>query len=181
MKKFLIAVIVLFVIVVFGCQTTKESNITEIKTDSSQLESDNTFTGEAAYVAISDFAILASEDSLAFLSTEIPNDLAGGFAKGGLVKPVERQELEKVMEELKLSMSGLTDEDYALQAGKLLGAKYLLFGSLSKIGEQIKISCRLIETETSQIVYTESSRGMYSSLFDVEDDLRGKVELFFHN
>ncbi len=76
-------------------------------------------------------------------------------------------------------MSGLTDDDYALQTGKLLGAKYLLFGSLSKIGEQIKISCRLIETETSQIVYTESARGMYAALFDVEDDLRAKIELYF--
>lgn len=76
-------------------------------------------------------------------------------------------------------MSGLTDEDYTLQAGKLLGAKYILFGSMSKIGEQTKISCRLIETETSQIIYTESARGMYASLFDVEDELKGKIELFF--
>jgi len=180
MKKIKITVAFLSILIVFACQTTKNSHLI-IEENSGPVESTDTFTGEAAYVAISDFSILASDDALAFLSTEIPNDLAGGFAKGGLVKPVERQELEKVMKELKLSMSGLTDEDYALQAGKLLGAKYLLFGSLSKIGEQIKISCRLIETETSQIVYTESSRGMYSSLFDVEDNLKGKIELFFHN
>ncbi|MEA1912114.1 MAG: CsgG/HfaB family protein [Spirochaetota bacterium] len=180
MYKQLIPIIIVLA-VLFGCQTTtdveKKTSGDAEKTSEEVVK----FTGEPAYVAISDFSILASDDALAFLATEIPNDLAGGFAKGGLVKPVERQELEKVMEELKLSMSGLTDEDYALQAGKLLGAKYLLFGSLSKIGEQVKINCRLIETETSQIVYTESSRGMYSTLFDVEDELREKIELYFHN
>jgi len=181
MKKRKITFVFLSVLIIFACQTTNNSDLIDSEEDSGSVESTETFTGEAAYVAISDFSILASDDTLAFLSTEIPNDLAGGFSKGGLVKPVERQELEKVMEELKLSMSGLTDEDYALQAGKLLGAKYLLFGSLSKVGEQIKISCRLIETETSQIVYTESSRGMYTDLFDVEDDLKGKIELFFHD
>jgi len=178
MKKLIITVLFLSVLIIFACQT-KNSDFIDNEKDTETVESNETFSGEAAYVAISDFAILASDESLSFLSTEIPNDLAGGFSKGGLVKPVERLELEKVIEELKLSMSGLTDDDYALQAGKILGAKYLLFGSLSKIGEQIKISCRLVETETSQIVYTESSRGMYDSLFDVEDDLRGKIELFF--
>ena len=181
MKKLRITVAFLSVIIIFACQTTKNSDLINIEENPEPVGSTETFTGESAYVAISDFSILASDNALAFLSTEIPNDLAGGFAKGGLVKPVERKELEKVMEELKLSMSGLTDEDYALQAGKLLGAKYLLFGSLSKIGDQIKISCRLIETETSQIVYTESARGKYDSLFDVEDDLKGKIELFFHD
>ncbi|MDA3939226.1 MAG: hypothetical protein PF693_07950 [Spirochaetia bacterium] len=179
MKTTRIALILLSIIIIFGCQTTTDSDFDEIEVDSETIETAETFTGESAYVAISDFSILASDDTLAFLSTEIPNDLAGGFAKGGLVKPVERQELEKVMDELKLSMSGLTDDDYALQAGKLLGAKYILSGSLSKIGEQIKISCRLIETETSQIVYTESSRGMYTDLFDVEDELKGKIESYF--
>jgi len=50
---------------------------------------------------------------------------------------------------------------------------------MSKIGNQIKISCRLIETETAEIVYTESARGLYSDIFDVEDELSGKIESFF--
>lgn len=179
MKKILITYIILSSVVFFGCQTTTNNRSNEIKMNSGTSVSSKTFAGESAYVAISNFSILCSDDSLSFLSTEIPNDLAGGFTKGGIIKPVERQKLDKVMEELKLSMSGLTDDDYALQAGKLIGAKYILLGSMSKIGEQIKISCRLIETETSQIVYTESSRGMYSNLFDVEDELKGKIESYF--
>ena len=171
MHKTLVPTILIVLVILFGCQTTADVEVEKIE--------EVTFTGDPAYVAISDFSILAADKTLEFLSTEIPNDLSGGFANGGLIKPVERQELTKVMEELKLSMSGLTDEDYALQAGKLLGAKYILFGSMSKIEEQIKISCRLIETETGQIVYTESARGMYSSLFDVEDELKGKIEAYF--
>ncbi len=180
MKKFLVMGTII-VLLSISCKTTNhpvtDKGLQEKKTI--ETESEEKFNGKSAYVAISDFSILAKDKSFHFLSTEIPNDLAAGFAKGGLVKPVERQELDKAMKEIKLSMSGLTDEDYSLQAGKLLGAKYILLGSMSKIGDQIKITCRLIETETSQIVYTESARGLYSNLFDVEDALKEKIESYF--
>ncbi len=181
MKKIRTVVIMCTVFITFGCQTVQTPSRTAGTT---QKQGEKTtqvqkFKGKAAYVAISDFSILAADKSLGFLATEIPNDLASGFAKGGLIKPVERQELDKAMKELKLSMSGLTDEEYSVKAGKLLGAKYILLGSMSKIGNQIKISCRLIETETAQIVYTESVRGLYSNLFDVEDNLKNKIELYF--
>ena len=180
MKK-IIALGAILVLLSVSCKTTNPPATDKgiQKNETTKTETVEKFNGKAAYVAISDFSILAKDKSYNFLSTEIPNDLASGFAKGGLVKPVERQELDKAIKEIKLSMSGLTDEDYSLQAGKLLGATYILLGSMSKIGDQIKITCRLIETETSQIVYTESARGLYSNLFDVEDDLKGKIESYF--
>ena len=174
MKK-IIALGAILVLLSVSCKTTNPPATDKgiQKNETTKTETVEKFNGKAAYVAISDFSILAKDKSYNFLSTEIPNDLASGFAKGGLVKPVERQELDKVIKEIKLSMSGLTDEDYSLQAGKLLGATYILLGSMSKI------TCRLIETKTSQIVYTESARGLYSNLFDVEDDLKGKIESYF--
>ncbi|RKX94220.1 MAG: hypothetical protein DRP59_00755 [Spirochaetes bacterium] len=182
MKKSSIAILIFGMMIIAGCVTSNTStSITENTgtADTQKIEDQKKFNSEPAYVAITDFSILAKDKSLDFLSTEIPNDLSAGFVKGGLIKPVERQELDKAIKELKLSMSGLTDEEYSLKAGKLLGAKYILLGSMSKIGDQIKISCRLIETETAEIVYTESARGLYSDIFDVEDELKGKIESFF--
>lgn len=179
MKKIVFTSLISIIFILSSCQTSLNSTVSKDKKNIETTDTTETFKGEPAYVAISDFSILTADKSLDFLSTEIPNDLAEGFAKGGLIKPVERQELEKVIAELKLSMTGLTNDDYSLQAGKLLGAKYMLFGSLSKIGEQIKINCRLVETETAQIIYTESSRGMYNDIFNVEDELTEKIEKFF--
>ncbi len=181
MKKIFVAGAIYTLLILLGCQTTQNhpSKISTIQPSTKKTKPAQKFKGKAAYVAINDFSILAADKSLKFLATEIPNDLAAGFAKGGLIKPVERQELKKVMKELKLSMSGLTDEEYSVKAGKLLGAKYILLGSMSKIGNQIRISCRLIETETAQIIYTESARGLYNNLFNVEDELKKKIETFF--
>lgn len=137
------------------------------------------YEGEEAFIAISEFAVLSDDASLAFLETEIPEALTRGFIRGGVVKPVERKELDRVIEELKLSMSGLTDEKYTLEAGKILGADYILFGSFSKIGPQVKISYRLVDTETSEIIHSDSGRGMYEALFDVEDELCGNIETYF--
>src|SRR5688500_12169380 len=45
------------------------------------------------------------------------------------VRIVERKYLSKVMEELKLQVSGLVDENTAVEIGNLVAVKYFIFGS----------------------------------------------------
>ncbi|HBB65864.1 MAG: hypothetical protein A2X28_03540 [Elusimicrobia bacterium GWA2_56_46] len=67
---------------------------------------------------------------------------------------VERLGLDKILEELKISMSGATDPDDALKAGKLGGAKLLVLGSVEKIGSKYHVNARLVEVETGEIAAT---------------------------
>jgi TolB-like protein len=129
-----------------------------------------------AYVAILDFQILSSEKDLAVLAAEIPQALSAAFLKGKYLKPVERQELEKALKEIELASSDAVDAKTAQQIGKLLGAKYLLLGSLTKLAATAKISYRLVRTETGEIVQADSVRGKFDDLFDLEDLLARKVE-----
>jgi TolB-like protein len=133
-------------------------------------------TERRAYVAILDFQILASEKDLAVLASEIPQALSAAFLKGRALKPVERQELEKALKEMELSSSEAVDARTAQQIGKLLGAKYLLLGSLTKLAATAKINYRLVRTETGEIVQADSVRGKFEELFDLEDLLAAKVE-----
>jgi len=128
------------------------------------------------YVAIMDFSILSEDKSLSGLSREIPQSLTAVFLKNGIILPVERQELNKALDELQLAVSDMGDEKQALKLGKILGAKYILMGSLTKLGNQVKINCRLIGTETSEILFTDSVRGAYDDLFNLEDQLASKIE-----
>ena len=43
---------------------------------------------------------------------------------------VERQKLNDILEEQKLALMGLVDEETAAQAGEILGARFLMSGSL---------------------------------------------------
>ena len=69
----------------------------------------------------------------------------------GRVTIVERALLDKLLAELKLSSSELTDPQAALRVGKILSARLIATGSLIYPGETGQFSVRLIETETTRV------------------------------
>jgi hypothetical protein len=81
--------------------------------------------------------------------------LAAGISEellqGSRVQLVERQLLEKLLEELKLGTSNLADQSTALSLGRLLAAKLILRGQVVYSGPQTQVSMRIIETETGRI------------------------------
>jgi TolB-like protein len=64
---------------------------------------------------------------------------------------VERRQIDKVMKELELNLTGLVDADKRVKAGKLLGARFLLSGSGFKMGDEIYVETKVIDAETGQI------------------------------
>ena len=67
------------------------------------------------------------------------------------VQVVERELLDKLLEELKLSSSQLADPATALKVGRILSARIISTGSIMKEDNNWQISLRLIETETTSI------------------------------
>ena len=67
---------------------------------------------------------------------------------------VERSLLDKLVEELRLGTSKLTDRSTALSLGRILAARLIISGHLVYSGPLVQISLRLIETETGRIVAT---------------------------
>jgi len=83
------------------------------------------------------------------------------------VRLVERALLDKLMEELKIGSSRLTDRRTALSLGKLMAARLVLFGNVIYSGPQTQISLRLIESETGRI--TASVSESFGSLVPVSE------------
>jgi hypothetical protein len=65
---------------------------------------------------------------------------------------VERQRLEAVLRELKLSQSEAADSAATLRLGKILAAHGLLLGSISAQEGAVEIDLRLVDVETSLVV-----------------------------
>ena len=65
---------------------------------------------------------------------------------------VERANLDKVLAEMKFqTTSGLcSDSKCAVEIGKMIGAKYMVVGSVSKVGSTYSIDSRLISVETGE-------------------------------
>ena len=77
--------------------------------------------------------------------------LTHALRASGRVSIVEREVLDKVLAELKLSASQVVDAQAGLGRGKILAARLLAAGSMTQLGREGLLSIRLIETETTLI------------------------------
>jgi len=70
-------------------------------------------------------------------------------------KIVEREQLNKILGELRIGQSGVLDTTDAQKLGKILGAGAIITGSVMKMGDSLRIDSRIIEVETGIIVSAE--------------------------
>lgn len=77
------------------------------------------------------------------------------LVKGGVFKIVERTQLEEVLKEQKLGLSGAVDSKTAADIGRILGAKLLVLGNVVKIGKSYQLTFKLVDAETSEMLASE--------------------------
>jgi len=75
---------------------------------------------------------------------------------------------------------GGVDESTAIQAGKLLGADSIAFGSFMVLGDQVRIDSRIIGLETGEVIMAESITGEHDRFMDLIQQLGGKIAESLH-
>jgi hypothetical protein len=82
--------------------------------------------------------------------------LALSFSRGAEVRKIfrilERQDLQKILDELELQLSGLADEKQAARVGALLGAQVLVIGNLYAKGRSYELFLKLLRVETGEVL-----------------------------
>jgi curli biogenesis system outer membrane secretion channel CsgG len=109
------------------------------------------------------------------------------LVKSGKFRVVEREQLQALMQEKNLTLSGDVDPSSAVRIGKLLGVNYLLTGAVTEYGVTEKgghapgirrlpgvsagkktfvaaMNARLIDTSTGEIVWADEARGEEASV-----------------
>jgi Tfp pilus assembly protein PilF len=69
----------------------------------------------------------------------------------GRITIVERDLLEKVLAELKLSAAEFVDQQTAVHMGRILAARLLATGNLTRLGTDAQLSLRVVETESTRL------------------------------
>ncbi len=72
---------------------------------------------------------------------------------------VDRESIEKLLNELSLSSQGMTQAEGRLSLGKLLGAHYLIMGEYSEIVGNLRLDARIVEVQSGKIVGSDSIEG----------------------
>jgi len=80
-------------------------------------------------------------------------------------KVLEREMLDRIIEEQKFQLSGCNSDQCLVKLGQLANVQQIVAGSISKVGQVYTISARLISVETAQVLTT----GIYDNEGDISN------------
>jgi hypothetical protein len=124
-------------------------------------------------VAVFDFD--SKDEAVSDLGPKVATLINANLSAEPQIITVERAELEKVLGEQELGLSGTVNPDSAAKIGQLTGAKVLVTGQVFKVDDQTIIVAKVIGTETSR-VYGEMVQGPPAkSVVDLSSDLAKKI------
>lgn len=121
------------------------------------------------------FANTSKAADYEWLSKGLADMLSGdlGSAKGLTI--VEREELEKLLKEQELSLSGLASDSGAIGIGKLLNARKLVYGSFIVLKGSIRIDAKATDASTGAVVGSASVSGRPEDVLELEKDLAAEL------
>jgi len=88
---------------------------------------------------------------------------------------IERNKIKSILKEIALGQMGGVDQSTAIEAGKILGAQSIAFGSFTIMGDMIRIDVRIIKVESSELIMAESVSGEMKNFMALETDLATKI------
>ncbi|PTL78018.1 CsgG/HfaB family protein [Vitiosangium sp. GDMCC 1.1324] len=90
------------------------------------------------------------------------------------IQVVEREKLQKLLDELKLQKNEYFNPKTAQRIGQGIGAQFAVAGSLQAIDPALRIDIRLVEIATGKVLLAEKVTGKKNQLFDLQQQLVGR-------
>ncbi len=131
------------------------------------------FTLEAETISVLYFENTTKNEEFAWLSKGIADMLITDIAP--YIDVVERENLQKVLQEQKLALSGLVAEDNAVELGQLLNARKIVYGSFIIADTAVRIDGKVTDTETGRIIATFSDTGLVRDILLIQNRLAGRL------
>jgi TolB-like protein len=91
------------------------------------------------------------------------------------IQLVEREQLDRILEEQKLSLSAAVQPEAAARIGWLAGARVLVVGRAYVIDEQMLITARVVGVETGRVFISQERGSVQEKLLPVLDRLAEQV------
>ncbi|MEA2031002.1 MAG: CsgG/HfaB family protein [candidate division Zixibacteria bacterium] len=94
---------------------------------------------------------------------------------------IERDKINVVLKELELQKSGTVDRSTAVRVGKIIGAQYMVFGSIMQLDDDNSIMLvRVVDVETSEIIESIDKEGKpkyVKAVKELVEELSGKLDV----
>ena len=121
------------------------------------------FSGNPPHVGSTLLVLPNGTEHCCQISTDLLGELTSiGFQKN--YKVIERENLDRILEEQKIQLSGMVNSEFAVEAGQLTGAQNVVVSQCYCNQEEAIYSVKIINCETSEVTAT--------ALFSLESPLK---------
>jgi TolB-like protein len=83
------------------------------------------------------------------------------------MRVIERQNLQLLLQEQRLALSGRVDENTAIEIGRMVGAQYVIHGQVTSIGETTRMDMRAVDAETGEVFEVQKVSGETTELLSL--------------
>ncbi len=123
-------------------------------------ESDDDTRKTIAFLPFDNYSATKYQESLGGISSALAEFFAYDFVSIGDMRVVEREKLEYLLKEIDLGKSGRVDKSTAVKVGRIVGARYMVFGLISQFGDKnARMGVKVVDVETSEIIATVDKEG----------------------
>src|SRR5882672_62732 len=92
------------------------------------------------------------------LASDVDGALTDQLVADGRFRVVERQQLAKVMKEQALAQSGVMSDEVQVKVAQLVGARWIVLGTVGTKGNNPVISLRALDSSSAQVAFSETLR-----------------------
>jgi TolB-like protein len=110
------------------------------------------------------------------LSKGVPDFLITEMAANPNIRVVERDQVQRLIDEQKLVGAGQVDRETAVKVGKLLGAQHMIFGGfMADPKGNFRIDARAVNVETGAIEFTDRVQDRADNVLALISQLAGRL------
>jgi curli biogenesis system outer membrane secretion channel CsgG len=130
-------------------------------------------SASAATVAVADFegGSIPPDKKTEFWGRALATFMIADLACSHNLRLVDREHLADILREQRLSASDLSDPATRIRVGKILGARYFIFGAYTIVGGEAALTARMDSVETSQIIEAKSVSGKADQIRELSQSL----------
>jgi TolB-like protein len=132
----------------------------------------NVYPEEIITIAVLDFK---GTDVSTAVSSAVTDLIKSDFVNTKLFKILERQQINEILKEQGFQQTGCTEQSCAVEIGKLLSAKKILIGEVTKVGQSIIITARIVDIEQGVVEYSAKETAVS------EDNILSSVSILTRN
>ncbi|HEU4929959.1 MAG TPA: FlgO family outer membrane protein [Candidatus Krumholzibacteria bacterium] len=119
-------------------------------------------------VAVAGFASIGEQAEDTWLGTGLSETVTTALQEIEGLAVWGREQLRESLRRLGAEATELAPDD-AVQLGRMIGARWVVAGAYQRLGEQVRVTGRVVEVESSRVVRAVKIDGRMDAIFELQD------------